>query len=244
MEHELWLTAFLNNILGRPVGGLLGMLGITVDFPGHPFTNYFSMELLVVLLLMALVTWLASRLSADRPGKMQQVLEVIVDGLESQCEEIIGHGGKQFVPLLFTLALFIFLSNIIGEIPHLETPTSFIEVTLGCALVVFTYYNFWGFRHHGPVNYLKTFLGPVWWLAPLMFLIELISHLARLLSLSVRLYANMLAGENITQVFVSLVPVGLPAIFMAMHVAVGALQAFIFILLTMVYLSGAVSEGH
>ena len=193
---------------------------------------------------MALLAWLRTRLSADRPGRIQQLLEVIIDGIGTQCEEIIGHGSTQFVPLLFTLALFIFPSNVLGEIPHLETPTSVIEVTLGCALVAFVYYNFWGLRHHGPGGYIKTFLGPVWWLAPLMFLIELISHMARALSLSVRLYANMLAGENITDVFRSLLPVGLPSVFMAMHVAVGALQTFIFILLTTVYLAGAMSHEH
>lgn len=244
MEHELWLTSFLNNILGKPVTSFLQAIGIHPETPGRPIPNYFAMELLVVVFVMALLAWLRSQLSSDRPGKIQQVVELIVDGLETQCEEIIGHGGRQFVPLLLTLVVFIFPSNVLGEIPHLETPTAVIKVTLGCALVAFTYYNFWGIRHHGPRGYLKTFMGPVWWLAPLMLVIELISHLARALSLSVRLYANMLAGENITAVFFSLVPVALPAVFMGLHIAVGALQTFIFVLLTMVYLSGAVSEGH
>ncbi len=244
MEHELWLTAFLNHILGKPVAGFLRALGIPPQSPDHPITNYFAMELLVVVFIMALLAWLRTRLSSDRPGRIQQFLEVIIEAIGTQCDEIIGHGSSQFVPLLFTLALFIFPSNVMGEIPHLETPTSMIPVTLGCALVTFTYYNLWGFRHHGPGGYLKTFLGPVWWLAPLMFLIELISHMARALSLSVRLYANMLAGENITDVFRSLLPLVLPAVFMALHVAVGALQTFIFLLLTTVYLAGAVSHEH
>jgi F-type H+-transporting ATPase subunit a len=244
MEHELWLTSFLNQILGKPVTGFLLSVGITPESPDHPIKNYFAMELLVVIFIMALLAWLGTRLSVDRPGRIQQFLEVIIDGIGTQCEEIIGHGSKQFVPLLFTLALFIFPSNVMGEIPHLETPTSVIQVTLGCALVAFVYYNAWGIRHHGPGGYIKTFLGPVWWLAPLMLSIELISHLARALSLSVRLYANMLAGENITDVFRSLVPVGLPSVFMALHVAVGALQTFIFLLLTTVYLAGAVSHEH
>ena len=244
MEHELWLTSFLNNILGKPVAGFLLAIGITPESPDRPITNYFAMEILVMIFIMALLAWLRTRLSADRPGRIQQLLEVIIDGIGTQCEEIIGHGSQQFVPLLFALALFIFPSNVMGEFPHLETPTSVIQVTLGCALVAFVYYNMWGLRHHGPGGYIKTFLGPVWWLAPLMLLIELISHMARALSLSVRLYANMLAGENITDVFRSLLPVGLPAVFMAMHVAVGALQTFIFILLTTVYLAGAMSHEH
>jgi F-type H+-transporting ATPase subunit a len=244
MEHELWLTAFLNQLLGKPLGALLRTLGISLESPDHPITNYFAMELLVVIFIMALLAWQRSRLSADRPGRIQQVMELIAGGLHQQGEEVIGHGSGQFVPLLFTLALFIFPSNVLGEIPHLETPTSVIQVTLGCALVAFTYYNFWGLRHHGFFGYMKHFLGPVWWLAWLMVPIELISHLARAMSLSVRLYANMLAGESITQVFFSLVPIGLPSLFMGLHVAVGALQTFIFILLTMVYLSGAVAEEH
>lgn len=244
MEHELWLTAFLNRIFGPAVTRVLEAIGFTPKSPEHPITNYFAMELLVAVFLIVLLGWLRTRLSSDRPGYAQQLLELIVDGLHTQSEEIIGHGGRQFVPLLFTLALFIFPSNVLGEIPNLETPTAVIEVTLGCALVAFVYYNAWGFRHHGPAGYVKTFLGPVWWLAPLMFIIELISHMARALSLSVRLYANMLAGENITAVFFSLIPIGVPAVFMGMHIAVGALQTFIFLLLTMVYLSGAVSEGH
>ncbi len=244
MEHEFFLTAILNDTLGKPVSALLGMFGFSPETPGRPIANYFTMELLVAVFIVVLLAWLRSGLSADRPGRIQQVVEMIVGGLEKQGEEVIGHGAARFVPLLFTLALFIFPSNVLGEIPHLETPTSVIQVTLGCALVAFTYYNFWGLRHHGFVGYLKHFLGPVWPLAPLMLIIELISHLARAMSLSVRLYANMLAGENITLVFFSLLPVAVPSVFMAMHVAVGALQTFIFILLTMVYLSGAVSEEH
>ncbi|MBI2817850.1 MAG: F0F1 ATP synthase subunit A [Acidobacteria bacterium] len=243
-HHELWFTAFLNRIFGPAVTSVLQAIGITPQLPEHPISNFFAMEILVVVFLIVFLGWLRTRLSSDRPGHVQQVIELIVGGLQTQGEEIIGHGSRHFIPLLFTLVLFIFPSNVLGEIPGFETPTAFIQVTLGCALVAFCYYNFWGFRHHGAGGYLKTFLGPVFWLAPLMFLIELISHMARALSLSVRLYANMLAGENITAVFFSLIPVGVPAVFMGIHIAVGALQTFIFILLTTVYLSGAVSEGH
>jgi F-type H+-transporting ATPase subunit a len=189
-------------------------------------------------------------LSVERPGRIQQLMELLFEGIESQSQEIIGHGdhgapdGKQFAPLLFTLGLYIFLCNALGTIPIFETPTDQIMVTAGCALVAFMYYNFWGIRHHGILGYAKSFLGPVWWLAPLMLIIELISHLARALSLSVRLYANMLAGHRITLVFFSLIPVVLPSFFGALHIAVGALQAFIFVLLTTIYLSGAVSEAH
>lgn len=244
MEHEFWVTAVLNQILGGPVNALLGALGLHPENPAQPIPNYFAMELVVALFIVALLGWLRAGLSVERPGRIQQLMELLFEGIESQSEEIIGHGGKQFAPLLFTLAIFIFLCNVLGTVPLFETPTDQIMVTVGCALVAFTYYNFWGLRHHGLLGYTKTFLGPVWWLAPLMLVIELISHLARALSLSVRLYANMLAGHRITLVFFSLVPVVVPSVFGTLHIAVGALQAYIFVLLTTIYLSGAVSEAH
>ena len=244
MEHELWLTALLNRLLAGPVVSLLGLFGIHPESPAHPLPNYVAMEFLVVVILMALLAWLRSRFSHDRPGRVQQLFELLAEGLGSQSEEIIGHEARHFLPLLFTLAVFIFFCNVLGTIPTLETPTDQISVTLGCALVAFTYYNYWGIRHHGLLRYLKTFMGPVLYLAPLMSVIELISHFARLLSLSVRLYANMLAGHQITLVFFSLIPLALPSVFMGLHIFVGALQAFIFVLLTMVYLGGAVSEEH
>lgn len=243
-HHELWFTALLNGVFGAPVAALLGAVGFPPHDPAHPIPNPVAMEILLLLLLMALMAWMRARLSHDRPGKVQQLFELITEGLGSQGEEIIGHESRHFLPLLFTLALFIFLSNILGVIPTFETPTDQISVTLGCALVAFCYYNYWGVRHHGFLHYLKTFLGPVLYLAPLMFVIELISHLARLLSLSVRLYANMLAGHQITLVFFGLIPVAIPAVFGALHIFVGMLQAYIFVLLTMVYLAGAVAEEH
>ena len=135
MEHELWLTALLNRLLAGPVVGLLEMLGIHPESPAHPISNQLAMEVLVAALLMALLAWLRSGLSPDRPGKVQQLLELVVEGLGAQSEEIIGHDGRHFLPLLFTLAIFIFLCNVLGIIPTLETPTDQISVTVGCALV-------------------------------------------------------------------------------------------------------------
>lgn len=244
MEHEFWVTAVMNQILGGPVNSLLGALGFQPENPLQPIPNYLAMEIVVALFIVILLGWLRTGLSVERPGRIQQLMELFVAFIEDQSDEIIGHGGKRFVPLLFTLAIFILFCNVLGTIPIFETPTDQIVVTVGCALIAFTYYNFWGIRHHGILGYGKTFLGPVWWLAPLMLIIELISHLARALSLSVRLFANMLAGHRITLVFFSLIPVVLPAPFGVLHILVGALQAYIFVLLTTIYLSGAVSEGH
>lgn len=244
MEHELWFTALLNTLLGGPVSALLSAMGLPPESPAHPIPNYVAMQILAALVLVALMSWVRSRLSADQPGKLQQVMELLTDGLGSQAEDVVGHGALKFVPLLFTLAMFIFVCNVLGIIPTLETPTDQISVTAGCALVAFVYYNYWGVRHHGLVPYLKTLMGPVLWLAWLMVPIELISHFARLLSLSVRLYANMLAGHLVTLVFIGLIPVLVPVVFEGLHVFVAALQAYIFVLLTMVYLAGAVSEEH
>lgn len=245
MEHELWFTALLNRLLGQPLGSLLEWLGIHAESPAHPITNHLAMQVLVVLILVVLLSWVRRRLSVDRPGVMQQFLELAVEGLETQGEEIIGHGAKRFLPLVFTLGIFIFLCNILGIVPTLETPTDQIYVTVGCALVSLVYYHYQGIRHHGLLGYIRTFMGPVLAIGPLMLLIEIVSHLARGLSLSVRLMANMVAGNNITLVFEERI-YGLvaPIPFEGLHIFVGALQAYIFVLLTMVYLAGAVAEEH
>ena len=250
-----WFTSLLNSLFGGATTALLNALGLPPADPAHPIPVYFAMEILVVILIIAMLAFIRSRLSVDRPGGLQQLMEMITDGLESMGEDVIGHGAKAFVPVLFTLCLFIFLCNVIGLIPTSESPTGVykpgtgfpmvgIYVTLGCALVALVYYHYWGVRHHGVFGYLKTFMGPVLFIAPIMVPIELVSHLARGLSLSVRLFANMMAGELVSGVFFTLVPVVIPAFFEGLHVAVALLQTFIFILLTIVYLAGAVCEEH
>jgi len=252
-EQELWLTALLNQLFGKSVTSFLEAIGIHPASPSHPIPNHFAMELVVALIIVVLLGRLRSRLSVDRPGGLQQVFELTLDGLGSQTDEIVGHAGRRFLPLLFTLGLFILLCNVLGEIPHLATPTGVIYVTVGCALVSLLYYHAHGIRHHGVLGYLKTFLGPMPTMGAvavilggwLMFLIEIVSHLARGLSLSVRLFANMLAGEKITEIiFERILGLGAPVIFMALHIFVGLIQAYIFVLLTMIYLGGAVSEEH
>jgi F-type H+-transporting ATPase subunit a len=255
MEHELWLTALLNWLLASPVTALLEALGFHVESPAHPIPNHVAMQILVAGIILVVLAVARRRLSVDKPGSLQQVLELVVEGLGSQAEEIVGHGGKKFLPLLLTLALFIFLSNVLGLVPILESPTGIYEpeapfpmigiyVTLGCALVALVYYHYWGIRHHGVVGYVRTFMGSVIFIAPLMFVIEVVSHLARGLSLSVRLFANMMAGHLVSLVFFSLIPVIVPVIFEGLHLFVALLQTYIFVMLTMVYLAGAVSEEH
>jgi F-type H+-transporting ATPase subunit a len=198
----------------------------------------------VALVIVLLFAFLRPRLSMDRPGKLQHALEVIYDFVRGESEDAVGHGGSKYLPFFGTLFLFILTCNLIGIIPGFESPTIEPSVPAGCAIAVFCYYNLMGFREQGIGKYLAHFAGPMPYLAPLMVPIELISHMARPLSLTVRLYANMYAGEQVTLVFLSLTYFAVPALFMGLHVFVSLLQAYIFMLLTMMYVSGAVSHEH
>jgi F-type H+-transporting ATPase subunit a len=133
---------------------------------------------------------------------------------------------------------------LIGVIPGFESPTKFPAVPLGCAMAVFLFYNIAGIKEIGPINYAKHFAGPLWWLAPLMIPIEIISHFARPLSLTVRLFANMYAGEQITMVFLGLTYFAIPAVFMGLHVFVSLIQAYVFMVLAMLYVGSAVAHEH
>jgi F-type H+-transporting ATPase subunit a len=179
----------------------------------------------------------------EKPGALQHAFEGLHGFIQGQSEEMMGHGSAEFTPFLLVLMLFILICNLIGVIPGFESPTGLPVVPLGCAICAFVYYQTQGFKHHG-IAYLKHFMGPMWWLAIIMIPIEIISHLARMLSLTIRLFANMYAGDKVTWVFFSLIPVGAPIIFIGLHIGVSLLQAYIFVLLTTVYLAGAVAEEH
>ena len=243
MEHEIWFTVILNKVLGGTVVALLGTMGIHAD-PAHAIPNYIAMELLAILAIITLALVVRSKLSVEQPGTLQQAMEVAVEFMQNMAKEIIGHGSDRYVPMLATLGLFILTCNLLGLVPTLETPTGNIQVTLGCAVAVFLYYNFHGIRHHGPLGYLKHFAGPVWWLAVLIFPVEVISNFFRLLSLSVRLYANMFVGGLLESVFTSLIPIAVPSLMMGLHVFVSLIQAYIFMLLPAVYISIATAEEH
>ena len=243
MPEQLWFTEILNQLLASPVTGLLRALRIDPEYPQAPITNTVAMQLLVFLFLVALFVLVRARLSVDKPGALQHVFEGTQGLVEGQSQEIIGHHSERFTPFLMTMAFFILLCNLLGLIPGFESPTADKVVPIGCAVCAFVYYQTQGFKHHG-IAYLKHFMGPMWWLAIIMIPIEIISHLARMLSLSVRLYANMFAGDMVTMVFFSLVPIGIPILFLGLHIGVSLLQTYIFILLTMVYLAGAVAGEH
>ncbi len=244
MEHELWFTAILNKLAAGVVTPLLVKVGFSPADPAHPIPNYIAMEVLVIVLILAGALALRGRLSVENPGKFQHAMEVVVEFTQGLADEIIGHGNRRYVAMLGTLGVFVALSNLLGLIPTLETPTAHIQVTLGCAVAAFLYYNFQGLRHHGVIGYLKHLCGPMMAIAIIMFPIEVIGNVGRLLSLSVRLYANMFVGDVLEQVFTSLVPIAVPVAFMGLHVFVSLLQAYIFMLLPAIYISIAVAEEH
>jgi len=219
----------------------LGIVGAHPD--PRPWANFVVMQFVVVLLLMVVVALVRFRLSADRPGNLQQAFELLYEFVHGQAEDQIGHNGLRYLGYFGTIFLFVLTANLIGLVPCFESPTQNPSVTAGCALTTFIYYNLVGIQAQG-FKYPLTFAGPVWWLAPLMLPIEIISHLARCLSLTVRLYANMFAGEQVTMVFLRLTFFLVPVVFMGLHVFVGLIQAYIFMLLTMVYVGGAVAHEH
>jgi F-type H+-transporting ATPase subunit a len=250
--EQLWFTEILNRLLAKPVTAVLETVGLHPRHPQAPIMNSVAMEIMVCLFLIVVFFIVRARLSVDRPGALQHTFEGLVGFIEQQSQEIIGPHSERYTAFLVALALFILFCNLIGLIPGFESPTAVPIVPLGCAIVAFFYYQAQGFKHAGP-KYLLHFFGPPMEgvpflaripLAALMLLIEIASHLARVLSLTIRLFANMFAGDMVTLVFFSLVPLGVPILFLGLHLGVSFLQTYIFVLLTTVYLAGAVGEEH
>jgi len=227
------ITTTLNKYFGNLATQVLHAVHVQPYNPQAPITSTFAMELLVLGLLLVFFVLVRATLNVENPGP------IFVSG---QAESIIDHDSQRYVMFATSVLLFVLLSNLLGMVPGLIAPTSVATVPLGVALWCWFYYHYHGIREQGPVNYFKHFLGPIWWIAPMMLPIEIISHLARILSLTVRLYANMFAGEEVTLVFFSLVPIGIPIVFMVLHLGVGLIQAYIFMLLTMIYVSQAVAH--
>jgi F-type H+-transporting ATPase subunit a len=241
-ESELWITKIFNDYLSGLGNLALRMVGMHSE--PRPWDNFVVMQIVVVLLLMVVFGILRTRLSPDRPGPLQHICEMFYDFIKGQAEDQVGHDAHHYLAFFGTIFIFILTANLIGLIPIFESPTMSASVTAGCAFATFAYYNLAGIMAQGPLRYLAHFAGPLWWLAPLMFPIEIISHLARLLSLTVRLYANMFAGEQVTLVFLGLTKFAAPVIFMGLHVFVGVVQAYIFMVLAMVYVGSAVAHDH
>ena len=243
MPESLALTRFLNQIFGGVVASLLHAVGLQSS-PASAISDAFALELLVVGCLILFFLAVRVSLSVETPGALQQVAEMIHEAIGGQAEQVIGHGYQRFHAYVTCIFLFVLLNNLLGLIPGITAPTCTLVVPLGLAIPTFIYYNYHGIRAQGIAGYLKHMAGPVWWMAWLLFPIECVSHLARILSLTVRLYANMCAGDLGTLVFFSMVPLGIPVIFLGLHVFVSCIQAFVFMLLTMIYLSLATAEEH
>ncbi|MFI5118690.1 MAG: F0F1 ATP synthase subunit A [Terriglobales bacterium] len=251
--EQLAFTALLNRLFGAPVLALLLKLHIHPKYPATPISNPFAMELLVVLLLTIFFIAVRSRLSVERPGGLQHTMEGIYGFVGNMADEVIGHHSSKYVPYLVTLGMFILSCNLIGLVPGLESPTAVPVVPLGCALLTWFYYHVQGVRTNGPVGYLKHFIGPQDKEMPLvmrlflpfmLFPIEVFSHTARIMSLTIRLFANMFAGEMVTLVFFSLIPLGIPIVFEGLHIGVSFIQTYIFVLLACVYLGEATGQEH
>ena len=238
-HHEFFVSTIFNQYIAIPIARLFGYDPHHDVLPAHVV-----MVILVSLGLILFSLWLRRRLSVENPGGIQQTIELVFGGILGLSKDIIGAYERRFFPLLGTLFLYIFVGNILGLFPGFMSPTSNINVTASCALVVFVYYNYAGLKEHGFVKYMAHFAGPSAVIAPLLFVIEIISHFARPFSLSVRLFGNIFAEELIIGTLNSLFPFIISLPVMALGLFASTIQAFIFIVLTMVYLGGAVEHSH
>jgi F-type H+-transporting ATPase subunit a len=243
MPVLLPFTAFLNHYFAGVANALLALLHLHPQYPQAPITNSVAMEIVVVLALLVFFVIVRATLSVDKPGPAQHIAEILHGFVSEQAESIIGHNFERYVPFVTVVFIFILLSNLLSLLPGFISPTAKPWVPLGVATLTFLYYHYHGIRENG-VGYIKQFLGPIWWLAPLMLPIEIISHFARILSLTVRLYANMFAGDLVVLAFFSLIPIAFPAVFLGLHLLVSVIQAAVFMLLAMIYLGQATAHDH
>jgi F-type H+-transporting ATPase subunit a len=271
MEHHIsWLTQLVNRLLGGPVAALLHALGFHPHDPANPISEPFVMSVVVVVLIMGFVLWLKPRLRVDSPGATQQFVEIMFAnptgfGIRDQIDGYIAHHGRKFLPFVATVGIFVLGANLLGIIPVFTSPTADPSIPLACAVVTFLHFNFAGIRAHGVLAYLKHFAGPVWWMSWLIFPVEIISTSARILSLTVRLWANIFSSELIyftilgllvtptmmawgkhpvLGILVGVFAATLPVAFVLLHVFVAVVQALVFTILPSVYLGLATAEEH
>src|SRR5712671_6031514 len=262
VEQVTWVTQFVNQYLGGAALALLSALHVRSSNPEQPIPEHVVMGLLVLAVGTLLALWVRSRLSVERPGASQQVAEFLLKnplgfGINDVLEENAGHHWERYVPMVGSVSIFILLANLFGAVPFLKAPTAAVSVPLACAILTFLYFNWQGIRHHGPAGYLGTFAGSpknagAWALAILLFPVEIISTSARLLSLTVRLWANMFASDLIYVIFLGLLgggaafgwskspllgvvlgifPALIPLAFIALHIFVSVVQAYVFTVL-------------
>lgn len=247
MEHEYSIlfkpiNSLLLALLGEPSEGWRQAMGLSERawLPDHVIMALFAVAIL------ALLAWrVRARLSLERPSALQQAVEVIVGAVRHMADDVIGHHlGRTYLPFIAALTFYIFTCNIFGLFFFLQPATADLNTTFALALTTFIFYNAVGIRHNGIIGHLKHFIGPVWWLAPLMLPVEIISHLARILSLSVRLFGNMFGEHSVTGVFAAMVPFLVPWPLMGLGVLGSTIQTFIFVMLASVYIAGVTAEEH
>jgi F-type H+-transporting ATPase subunit a len=270
-EHFSPITQWVNQHFGPAAWALLNALHQKPENPNFPIPQHVVMSILMILLVTLLLVILRTRLSVEKPGAMQQVAEMLLTnpmkiGIRDILDEAAGHHARSFLNFVGTISLFVLFSNLMSLFPWFSAPTSERTVPLACATLTFLYFNFQGMRHLGVGHYFKNFAaGTPWWIAWLIFPLEFISMCARVLSLTVRLYANIFASDMIYVIFVGLLsgvsawgwnkshalgvafgifPAIIPLAFIALHLLVAFVQAFIFTALPSVYLGLATAEEH
>ena len=245
MEHHSILYGPVNRLLirlfGEPPVGRMSQDAAAFWFPDGKeawIPDPALMGILVLLLLGVFLPLAARTYNKARPGGVQNFLEMLVDSLGSLLDDVIGHGArKKYLWMIGSMAVFIGVSNLFGMFFFLTPPTGVLSTTLALAVVSFFYFNWQGIKANGVWGFLKHFAGPVWWLAPLFFVIELIGNFARVLSLSLRLFMNISGEHTVTGFFASLAPIVVPWPLMILGLFTAFLQAFIFITLTSVYIN-------
>ena len=247
LEHPLWIVQIVNALLGPLVAAALGPLGVEFAPGEDVIPNYLVMAGLILVAVTVGCLLVRNRLRVENPGKGQILLEDGVSAIGGMLEEWIGPQGRRYLPLVGTIGVFILMGNYMGLVPGLMAPTSSINVTLGCALTVWVYYHIQGVKEQGLWPYLKHFAAPPGapiLIAPIMLPIEIISHLSRVMSLSLRLFGNIFGEELVIMILFSIIPFLVPLPMMLLGLVTGGLQAFIFVLLTVIYLQGAVAHEH
>ncbi len=246
-EHHLLIVDAVNSALGPVVVKVGEAVGYHFHDTHAPIPNFMVMIGIITVVITGVGLFIRSRLSVESPGKFQIILEDGVRAVVGLLEEWIGPSGARFLPLIATLGLFILMGNYMGLVPGLMAPTSSINVTLGCAITIWVYYHFQGIKAQGLGPYLLHFAvppGAPWFLFFIMLPIELISHCSRVMSLSLRLFGNIFGEELVIAILFSIIPFLIPLPMMFLGLVTGGLQAFIFMLLSIIYLQGAVAVEH
>jgi len=274
-EHLSALTHWFNHVFGPAALRLLHALHIQPKDFDRPIPEYVVMSLMVLIFCTIMALILRPQLSVERPGAMQQVAELLLTnpmgfGIKDLLEENVGHEANRFIAFTGSVSIFILFSNLLSLFPAFRSPTGVAIVPLGCAILTFLYFNYQGFRHHGISGYLKTFAGSPhdvsgWILAVLLFPVEIISTTARILSLTVRLWANIFASDLIYMIFLGLLlgpmewawtkspilgiafgifPAFVPLVFVALHIFVSVIQAYVFTVLPSIYIGTAIADEH